>query len=75
MSQETKNSCAKAFGNRSRNNNLKPKNRRGQIDCLLGLIDVQVSPVLAFHMFSYKEKYTRKDLAFRLHLCAGFVKD
>ena len=43
MSQQTKNSCAKAFGNRSRNKNLRPKKSRGggQIDpplCLLGLI-------------------------------------
>ena len=35
MSQQTKNSCAKAFGNRSRNKNLRPKKSRGwggQID-------------------------------------------
>ena len=35
MSPQTKNSCAEAFGNRSRNKNLKPKKLRGgggQID-------------------------------------------
>ena len=29
MSQQTKNSCAKVFGNRLRNKNLRPKNRGG----------------------------------------------
>ena len=45
MSQQTKNSCAKASGNGSRNKKLKPENRGGgesPPSCLLGFIIVSL---------------------------------
>ena len=41
MPQQTKNSCAKAFGNRSRNKNLKPKKSRG---------GVRLTPLMPFRV-------------------------
>ena len=55
MSKQTKNSCAKAFGNRSKNKNLKPKKSRegGQIDfpppfLMLSRVRVMFAPFTNF---------------------------
>ena len=54
MCSQTRNSCAKAFGNWSRNKNLKPKKSRGggQFDTPLKASKVKDEPCIAFYSLS-----------------------